>query len=343
MEKVRLGRTELMVTKTSFGALPIQRISCDEAGRLLREAYEAGINFFDTANAYTDSEKKMGLALGDVRRNIVIATKTAPGPLDTMKRHLEQSLNDLKTDYIDIYQLHCAPKLYRPDEEDGIYDWMLEMKRQGVIRHIGITAHRIGVAEEASASGLYETLQFPFSVLASEREIALVRLCEERDVGFIAMKAMAGGLIRHPEVTFAFLRQYPNVVPIYGIQREEELRQWLALDAEPPRWDERMQQLAQEERQGLSGDFCRGCGYCLPCPQGIPIPNAARLRLLMTRAPYAPFLTPQWRAEMDKVSSCLNCRQCVSRCPYALDTPHLLRENLAWYDQFYAAHHGEQS
>lgn len=341
MKKVRLGQTELMVTKTSFGALPIQRISFDEAGRLLREAYEAGVNFYDTANAYTDSEKKLGQALGDVRKDIVIATKTAPGELDVMKRHLEQSLRDLRTDYIDIYQLHCAPKLYRPGEADGIYDWMLEMKRQGVIRHIGITAHRIGVAEEALESGLYETLQFPFSVLANEREIALVHTAEKRDVGFIAMKAMAGGLISHPEVTFAFLQQYPQVVPIYGIQREEELRQWLALDAEPPRWDERMQQLAQEEKAGLSGDFCRACGYCLPCPQGIPIPNAARLRLLMTRSPYKPYLTQEWRAEMEKVSTCINCRQCVSRCPYSLDTPRLLRENLAWYQGFCAEHRDE--
>lgn len=341
MKKVKLGRTGIMVTKTSFGALPIQRISFEEAGKLLREAYEAGINFFDTANAYTDSEKKIGEALGDVRKNIILATKTAPGSIDTMKAHLEQSLRDMKTDYIDIYQLHCAPKLYRPGEEDGVYDWMQEMKRQGMIRHISITAHKITVAEEAVESGLYDTVQYPFSVLAGERETALVRRAAENDVGFIAMKAMAGGLIRRPEVTFAYLQQYPNVVPIYGVQRESELRQWLQLDANPPMWDEKMQALAAEEKEGLGGDFCRSCGYCMPCPQGIPIPNAARISLLMTRSPYRPYLTGEWRANMDKINTCLNCRKCVSRCPYSLEIPRLLKDQLSWYDKFYSAHHGE--
>ena len=341
MKKVRLGATDLMVTKTSFGALPIQRISHEDAGNLLRMAYDAGVNFFDTANAYTDSEKKIGEALGDVRRDIILATKTAPGPIDTMKAHLEQSLRDLRTDYIDIYQLHCAPQLYRPGDADGIYDWMLEMKRQGVIHHIGITAHKITVAEEALESGLYETLQYPFSVLANDREVALVRCAAEKDVGFIAMKAMAGGLIRHPEVTFAYLQQFPEVVPIYGVQRETELRQWLALDANPPAWDERMQELAEEEKKGLGGDFCRSCGYCMPCPQGIEIRNVARLSQLMTRSPYKPYLTREWQAEMAKARTCINCHKCSSRCPYSLDTPRLIREQVAWYDGFCAEHRDE--
>ena len=198
MEYTRLGRTGLSVSRTSFGALPIQRIPEEQSTAILRAAYEAGINFYDTANAYTDSEYKLGRALGDVRKNIIIATKTAPAAPELMQQRLEQSLKMLKTDYIDIYQLHCAPKVYRPDEEDGIYDWILQKKREGVIRHIAITAHRITVAEEALESGLYDTLQYPFSVLADEREIKLVQRAAALDIGFIAMKAMAGGLIRHP-------------------------------------------------------------------------------------------------------------------------------------------------
>ena len=211
MEYTRLGRTGLSVSRTSFGALPIQRIPESESTAILRAAYEAGINFYDTANAYTDSEFKLGQALGDVRRNIIIATKTAPAAPDVMQQHLEQSLKMLRTDYIDIYQLHCAPRVYRPGEEDGVYDWLLQKKKEGAIRHISVTAHRIGVAEEALESGLYDTLQYPFSVIADERELRLAQRAKELDIGFIAMKAMAGGLIQHPEVTFAFLRQYPQV------------------------------------------------------------------------------------------------------------------------------------
>ena len=341
MEYTRLGRTGLSVSRTAFGALPIQRIPEAESTAILRAAYEAGVNFYDTANAYTDSEYKLGQALGDVRKNIVIATKTAPGDIETMERRLEQSLRMLKTDYIDIYQLHCAPKVYRPGEEDGVYDWLLRQKKAGTIRHIALTAHRITVAEEALESGLYDTLQYPFSVLAGEREIALVQRAAQLDVGFIAMKAMAGGLIRHPAVTFAFLRQYPQVVPIYGIQRMTELREWLALEENPPRWDEEMQRLAAEEKASLGGDFCRSCGYCMPCPQGIEIPNAARISLLMTRAPYQPYLTAEWQAKMQKIRNCTGCRRCTAHCPYSLEIPRLLREQLAWCENFCREHSAE--
>ena len=257
MEYTRLGRTGLSVSRTSFGALPIQRIPESESTAILRAAYEAGINFYDTANAYTDSEFKLGQALGDVRRNIIIATKTAPAAPEVMQQHLEQSLKMLRTDYIDIYQLHCAPRVYRPGEEDGVYDWLLQKKKEGAIRHISVTAHRIGVAEEALESGLYDTLQYPFSVIADERELRLAQRARELDIGFIAMKAMAGGLIQHPEVTFAFLRQYPQVVPIYGIQRMSELNQWLSLENDPPQWNEEMQRLAAALSHGHRDPQCR--------------------------------------------------------------------------------------
>lgn len=341
MKKVRLGKTELMVTKTSFGALPIQRISMEAAGEILRAAYDAGVNFYDTANAYTDSEAKIGNALGDVREKIVIATKSAPVALDRVKRNLENSLEKLKTDYIDIFQIHNAPHLYRPGDPDGLYDYLLEMKAQGVIRHIGITAHRLDVAWDAVHSGLYETLQYPFSVLASQKDLDLVEGCRQADMGFIAMKAMSGGLIQNPAATFAFLQQFDHVVPIYGIQRMSELQQWLELDAAPPAFGAETEALIRKEREELAGDFCRSCGYCLPCPAEIPIPNAARISFLMTRAPYQGYLSKEWREQMDRIENCLHCNACASRCPFSLDTPALLQRQLGWYNEFYEAHKEE--
>ena len=169
----------------------------------------------------------------------------------------------------------------------------------------------------------------------------MAQRARELDIGFIAMKAMGGGLIQHPEVTFAFLRQYPQVVPIYGIQRMSELNQWLSLENDPPQWNEEMQRLAAEEKAALGGDFCRSCGYCMPCPMGIEIPNAARMSLLMTRAPYQPYITKEWQAKMHKIESCINCRRCVAHCPYSLDTPRLLRDQLHWYENFCLQHQSE--
>ena len=168
MEKIRLGRTELMVTKTAFGALPIQRISGEDAAKLVRRAYEGGINFFDTANAYSDSEEKLGLALHDVRQDVVIATKSGAADKKTALAHIEESLRRLQTDYIDLFQFHNPAVLPDPEDPEGAFAAALEMKEKGHIRHIGITNHRLHIAKAAIASGNFETLQFPFCHISGQ-------------------------------------------------------------------------------------------------------------------------------------------------------------------------------
>ena len=284
METIRLGKTNLIVTKNGFGALPVQRVDVDGAVKILRKAYEGGINYFDTARMYTDSEKKIGLALADVRQNIIISTKTMATTVEGFWNDLHTSLELLKTDYVDIYQFHNIAFCPKPGDGSGLYEAMLEAKEKGMIRHIGITNHRLAVAEEAVRSGLYETLQFPFSYLASEKEEALVRLCEEKDVGFICMKALAGGLITRSDVAYAFLAKYP-VAPIWGIQRESELDEFLSYQDNPPALTEEMVEFIEKERAELAGEFCRGCGYCMPCPMGIEINTCARMSLLLRRSP----------------------------------------------------------
>lgn len=333
MKKIRLGRTDLMVTKNGFGALPVQRIGTEAACKLLRKAFDGGINYFDTARMYTDSEEKIGLALSDVRDKIIISTKTLATKVEDFWKDLNTSLSLLKTDYIDIYQFHNPPFCPKPGDGTGLYEAMLEAKAKGMIRHIGITNHRYTVAEEAVKSGLYETLQFPFSYLAGEKEEALVRLCEENDVGFICMKALAGGLITHSDVAYAFLDQYP-VAPIWGIQKESELDEFLSYNEDPPALTEERKAFIESERRELAGDFCRGCGYCMPCPVGIEINDCARMSLLLRRSPAAGHLTEKGQARMKKIEDCINCGQCKSRCPYGLDTPALLRKNYEDYKTF---------
>ncbi len=332
MNNVTLGRTGISVPQNGFGALPIQRIPKSDAVRLLRRAFDGGMRYFDTARAYSDSEEKVGEAFaGSLRDQIVLATKTMAKTPAEFREQLHTSLRLLRTDHIDIYQFHCVGQCWRPNDGSGMYEEMLAAKAAGKILHISATAHLIAVAEQCVDSGLYDTIQFPFSYLASEREVALVRRCESAGVGFIAMKGLAGGLITRSDVAMAYIAQFPNVVPIWGVQRENELDEWLSYMAETPAMTPARAALIESDRIALSGSFCRGCGYCMPCPVGIQINNCARTSLMLRRAPSANWLSPAWQAEMDKIELCLNCRRCASRCPYGLDTPALLRANLADY------------
>ncbi len=221
MAKVVLGKTGITVEKNAFGALPIQRISTEEAVRLLRKAYDHGMTFFDTARFYTDSEEKLGAAFEGMREKVYIATKTGAADAEGFWKDIHTSLGNLRTDYIDLYQFHNPAFCPKPGDGSGLYEAMLEAREKGMVRHIGITNHRLGGAQEAIESGLYETLQFPFCYLATEKDIALVEKCREAGMGFIAMKALSGGLITNSAAAYAFLSQYENVLPIWGVQREQ--------------------------------------------------------------------------------------------------------------------------
>ena len=336
MEMVTLGKTGITVNKNGFGALPIQRISIDDAVALARRAYEAGMTFFDTARFYTDSEEKLGEAFDGMREKVCIATKTAAQNAEGFWKDLEVSLHNLRTDYIDIYQFHNPSFCPKPGDGTGLYEAMLEAKAQGKIRHIGITNHRLAVANEAIDSGLYETLQFPFCYLATEKDLELVKKCKEADMGFIAMKALSGGLINNSAAAYAFEAQYDDVLPIWGVQRKSELEEFISYIDNPPVMNDEIKALIEHDRKELSGEFCRGCGYCMPCPAGIEINNCARMSLLLRRSPSALQLTPEVQAKMKKIENCLHCNKCKSKCPYGLDTPALLAKNYEDYKQVLA-------
>ena len=334
MKTITLGRTGITTPQNAFGALPVQRVGMEEAVRILHRAYEGGMTFFDTARAYSDSEEKLGAAFGEngIREKIYIASKTQAKIPEAFWKDLETTLNNLKTSYLDIYQLHCVPVCYRPGDGTGMYEALTEAKAQGKIRHIGITAHKIGVAEEIVESGLYETLQFPFSYLATDRDIALVKSCEKAGMGFIAMKALSGGLLNNADACMAFISQY-NVLPIWGVQRMEELEQWLAFFDRPATMTDELKDLIEKDRRELLGDFCRGCGYCMPCPMNITINQCARMSQMIRRSPSENWLTEHWQNEMMKIENCIGCGRCMQHCPYELNTPQLLKKNLADYKE----------
>jgi Predicted oxidoreductases of the aldo/keto reductase family len=335
MEYVALGKTGLMVSRTAFGALPIQRVTdTAEAVSLLRTAYEGGINFFDTARSYTDSEEKLGLATDEIRKDLIIATKSAARNGADLKKDLETSLRNLQTDYIDLYQLHNPSFVPQPDGADGLYDALLEAKKEGKIRFFGITNHSRQLATEAVESGLYDTLQYPFSYLADEADQALVQFCSNLGVGFIAMKALSGGLITNIPAAFAWIRQFEEVIPIWGMQKMGELQQFLGLEQNPVQLDDDLKAAIERDRSDLAGNFCRGCGYCLPCPANIPINNANRMSQLLRRSPTAQWLTPEWQELMGRIENCTKCGICAKRCPYGLKPFETLPGHLADYRTF---------
>ena len=334
MKNITLGKTGITVPQNGFGALPVQRVGMDDAIRILRRAYDGGMRFFDTARAYSDSEEKLGAAFGNgyvKREDIIIATKTTSTTPEKFREDLNTSLSNLKTDYIDIYQFHLMGKCFKPDDGTGMYECMLEAKRQGKIRHIGGTAHKIGIAEELAGSGLYETIQYPISYLADDREIKLIRLCLEKNIGVICMKGLAGGLITNSRAAMAFVGQFDGTVPIWGIQRENELDEWLSYMNDTPVMDDEIRRFIDSERTELKGEFCRGCGYCMPCTVGIQINQCNRMALMLRRAPSSGWLNDYWQAEMARIDECINCGACLPKCPYDLNIPELLKKNLEDY------------
>ncbi|MBQ8081386.1 MAG: aldo/keto reductase [Clostridia bacterium] len=330
MRTITLGRTGIQTPQNAFGALPIQRVERAEAVRLLRRAHEGGMTFFDTARAYTDSEEKLGEAFAGIRDQVYIASKSMSEMPEKFWNDLHTTLRNLRTDHVDLYQFHCVKQCYAPGDGTGLYEAMQEAKRQGKILHIGITAHKIGIAEEIVQSGLYETLQFPFSYLATDRDIALVQACAEAGMGFIAMKGLSGGLLNNADACMAFMSQYP-VLPIWGIQRDSELTEWLSFFEKEPQMTDALREVIERDRGELLGNFCRGCGYCSPCTVGIVINQCARMSQMIRRSPSAGWLSEAWQKEMEKIDRCVQCGACIKRCPYELPIPSLLKKNLEDY------------
>lgn len=328
MDKVRLGKTNLEVNKIGFGALPIQRRNMDDSIAILNRAYESGVDFYDTARFYTDSEEKLGRAFEDVRSDIYLASKTAAETPEDFWNDLETTLKELRTDYLDLYQHHNIS--FCPKEGDDLAKAMVEAKEEGLIRHIGITTHKVTLAHEALDSGLYETLQYPFSYLSGREELELVEKCRKLDVGFIAMKAMGGGLLKNAKASFAFMNQYSNVLPIWGIQHMSELEEFLSYPQDMI-IDDSLRQDIEHDKEELGDNFCRGCGYCMPCPEDINISLCARMSLWIRRFPTEPNMDERTQKIMEGTKDCIECYACVDKCPYELDIPRLLKEN---YDDY---------
>ena len=229
MEKIRLGKTGMMVTRLGFGGIPIQRLSESDAVKVVQKCLDLGLNYIDTANGYSTSEERIGKAVKGRRKDVIIATKTFPGTPETIEKNLELSLKRLDTDYIDLYQFHGVNNKETLDRildpENGLYKQFEKVKKAGKIRHIGITSHQMDAAKMEVKTGKFETIMFPFNVITSEPAKELLPLCKQHDVGFIVMKPLAGGMLNNANICFKYLMQFPDVVSIPGIEKIHEIEE----------------------------------------------------------------------------------------------------------------------
>lgn len=342
MKKVLLGRTNIEATCQSFGALPIQRTEVSEAVKILQRAYEGGINFYDTARAYTDSEEKIGKAFTpSMRQNIFIATKSTKKDKEGFLADIQISLKNMNTDYVDILQAHNIGDVLDPNDENGAHAALLEAKKRGYCRFIGITSHRLPVAEASVDCGLYDTVQFPMSYLSNDIDLALIDRAKEKNIGLLAMKALAGGAITSGKAAAAFMATKPSLLPLWGVQHMHELEEFLSFAENPPEMTEEIAAIIEKYRIELSGNFCRACGYCMPCTAspGLALNDAMRMNLNLRRAPAAKFISESYQQQMLTIEDCIDCGVCKTRCPYGLDIPTQIRQNLKDYRAI-AAEHG---
>ena len=337
MEKVRLGKTNMMVSKLGFGGIPIQRVSEDTAIKIVRKCLELGINFIDTANAYSNSEERIGKAISDMRSDLVIATKTLARTNDEIEKHLKLSLKNLAIDYIDLYQLHSVNDQKTLEDiiaPDGPINVITRAKNEGLINHIGISCHSLDVAKQAVVTELFETIMFPFNLITCEAVEELIPLAREYDVGFIAMKPLEGGMLTNIPLALKYLLQFPDVVTIIGIQAEEEVIEVVKIADGPVALTKSDQNEIEKLRQEVGNRFCRRCDYCQPCVQEIPISIAMHYQSIANRMPPTQIFSGFVADAMEKAARCSKCGECEERCPYGLPITEMLEDYVERYQSY---------
>lgn len=335
MRTRELGTTGLIISTVGFGGIPIIRLTFEEAEKVLRHAVDRGMTFFDTANRYVDSEEKMGRAFAGMRDKVVIATKTGQREAGPAMEELELSLKHLGTDHIDLYQPHQVSK---PEELDmllgpgGAMEALDKAKSQGKIRHIGITSHSLEMARKLVATELFSTIQFPYNIVETEAAANLFPEAKAAGMGILVMKPFAGGMLDDGDLALRFLRRDPDLLVLPGCDTVEQVDLAADLYETEPVWTEADAAKAQAYRDELGSRFCRRCEYCQPCPQGVRITYAMMYRVVAKRM--SPAKAVAFAGEtMETVRECLDCGECLTRCPYNLPIPEMLREYLEMYDR----------
>ena len=323
MQKIKLGKTGLKVTRLGLGGIQITKISTDRALNVIRTAMDLGIRFFETARGYSDSEEKIGKAIKPMRDKIVIATKASADSAEEMKLKIEQSLKALDVDYIDLYQYHGCDT--RPTYEQilkpaGPLEAMIKAKDEGKIRAIGFSSHQPDLALEIMDDDIFSSAQLPISFMNTENhEKGLFKKAREKNVGLIAMKPFGGGRLENPRLCMGYVLSLPNVVAAVGTDSPEQVRDLVELADNPPILDENDKAEMQRIKDDIGTRFCRACNYCQPCPQNIKIFQILWLPVYLKQIGIKRTLTKEKIEMIQHSENCTQCRECEKRCPFNLD------------------------
>lgn len=333
MKRMVLGKTGIETARLGFGGIPIQRVSEKDAIEAVVHALETGMDFIDTSRVYTTSETRIGKALKQSGRKAVVATKSFARSADAILKDVEVSLRELQLEYIDIYQCHgisTEEEYRRITARDGAYAGLLKAREQGLIGHIGVTGHSLDVLDRILDDGLFETIMVCFSFLEPAAGDKVIPKAIAKNVGVLAMKPFSGGVIEAPEVALKWVLSHPGILVLTGVEDRKLIDQnWRVFEGDYT--------LTEEERRTLDGivaeydkKFCRRCDYCLPCPAGIPIQYALGVRSFVKRMGAAALQNPMFAEMWRKAAGCTQCGDCMSRCPYKLPIPDMIRENIDW-------------
>jgi len=335
MRKVRFGKSGLMVSEVAFGGIPIMRLTKNDAVKVVRDIIDLGVNFIDTANAYADSEEKIGTAIKGIKRdNIVIASKSTALDKKTFNEHLDNCLRQLGVDYVDFFQHHNISSAEQRDkifEPGGAFEGMMEAVKTGRVRFPAFSSHNVPIALELMKTEKFFSVQLPYNFIDTQCEKEAIPLAKRLDMGFIAMKPMGGGMIDDAKLAFRFLARQDGIIPDPGIEKTAEMKEIIKIVNEKKPLSPADMAKIEEYRAELGTTWCHRCDYCQPCLRDIKISSVLGARSMYKRM-------PEDRAKLmvggavDDARNCVECGVCVTRCPYNLKIPELLKHTIEWWD-----------